>query len=125
RFFLLRRDLVVEVNRRSPVSLQDVAGDVRDHGDRSSRDIDTVNRSLVEMPGDDGVAGAVIRVLADPARAQDGTAAHFEESSFEMICHGDTSDLLLLWGCRRSRSCTGVAMVRSPAADSQVNIRRE
>jgi hypothetical protein len=41
------------------------------------------------MPRDDGVAGTVIGILTDPARTQNATVANFEQSSFEMICHGD------------------------------------
>src|SRR5262249_5181948 len=88
RFFLLRRNLVVEIDRGPPVSLQDVAGNVSDRGDGAAGDIDTVDVSLVEMPGNDGVAGTVIRVFADPAGAQDTAIANFEQPSFEMICHG-------------------------------------
>ena len=62
---------------------------MRDRGYGAAGDIDAVDIPLVEMPGDDGVARTVIRVLADPAWAQDTTVANFEQPSFEMVCHDD------------------------------------
>jgi hypothetical protein len=50
-------------------------------------DVDVVDSTFVEMPGNDGVAGAEIRIFADPARAQHATVADFEQPSFKMIGH--------------------------------------
>jgi len=88
RFLLLRRDLVVEVDGGAPVARQDVAGNVRDQRNRMAGDVDAVDRALVEMPGNDGVAGAEVGILADPAWAQHATIADLEQSSFQMIGHG-------------------------------------
>jgi hypothetical protein len=87
RVLLLLGYLVVEVDGGGPVALQDVARDVSDHRDRSARHVDAVDRSLVEMPGDDGVAGAVVRILSDPARAQHAAVANLQQASFEVIRH--------------------------------------
>src|SRR6185369_3123716 len=78
RLLLRFRDLVVEVDGGRPVALQDVAGNVRDHRDRPAGDVDAVDRPLVEMPRNDRVAGAEVRILADPARTQHATVADFE-----------------------------------------------
>jgi hypothetical protein len=51
-------------------------------------DVDAIDRALVEVPGNDGVTGAEVRILADPARAQHPTVADLEQSSFQMIGHG-------------------------------------
>src|SRR5690606_61376 len=67
---------------------QDVARNMRDHRDGPAGDIDAVDRALVEVPGDDRVAGAEIRILANPARAQHAAVAHFEQASLEVIGHG-------------------------------------
>ncbi len=85
---LRRRDAIVEINRRPPVALKDVAGHVGDHRDRAIGHIDAVDRSLVEMPRDDRVAGLEIGILADPARTQYPTVANFEQTAFELITHG-------------------------------------
>jgi hypothetical protein len=39
------------------------------------------------MIGQHRVAGAVIGIFADPARAQDAAIADFEKTPFEMIGH--------------------------------------
>ncbi|MOA13292.1 hypothetical protein D3C78_1333390 [compost metagenome] len=49
--------------------------------------IHPIDRSLVYAPGDDGVAGAVVRVLANPAGAQDVAVTHFEQATFQVIAH--------------------------------------
>jgi hypothetical protein len=60
---------------------------MRHAGNRGAGDIDAFDTALVEVPGHDGVAGAVIRVFADPTWAQDPTIADLQETAFEMICH--------------------------------------
>jgi hypothetical protein len=49
--------------------------------------IDAVDRSLVYVPRDNGVAGTVVRVLADPAGAKHLTVANFEQTTFQVITH--------------------------------------
>src|SRR6266567_2085358 len=87
RFFLRRRRIVGNVDGRAPVSLQYVAGNVRDQRDRRAFDVDAFDRSLVETPRHDRVAGAEVRILSDPAGTQDPTVAHFQQTTFEVISH--------------------------------------
>ncbi len=87
RFFLRVGGGVVDVDRGGPVAFQDVAGDVRDGGDRGAGHIDIVDRALVHVPGDDRVAGAEIGVFADPARTQDTAVADLEQPAFKLIAH--------------------------------------
>src|SRR5215813_7742776 len=87
RLLLLLGGLAVDVDCRFPVSLKYVARDVRDHREGRSRHVDVVDLSLVEVPGDDGVAGAVVGIFADPARAEHATVADFEQTSFKVVCH--------------------------------------
>ena len=51
-------------------------------------DVDAVDRALVDAPRDDRVAGAVVGILADPARAQDAAVADLEKTTFQVIAHG-------------------------------------
>src|SRR6185295_6408017 len=96
---LLRRHLVVEVDGGAPVARENVARNVGDKDDRAAGDVDAVDRAFVEMPGNDGVAGAEIRIFADPARAQHATVAHFEQPSLKMISHVCLPD----WSCTEFR----------------------
>jgi hypothetical protein len=61
--------------------------------------VDAVDRAFVEMPGNDGVASAEIRIFADPAWAQHATVADFEQPSFKMISHVFLPD----WSCTEFR----------------------
>jgi hypothetical protein len=88
RGLLRGRDPLVEIDGGLPVALQDVARHVRDHRDRPVGHVHAVDRALVEMPRDDGVAGAEIGILADPAGAQHAAIADFEQPPFEVITHG-------------------------------------
>jgi len=54
-------------------------------------DVDAVDRTLVEMPGNNCVAGAEVGILADPAWAQHAAIADFEQPSFQMISHALSS----------------------------------
>jgi hypothetical protein len=67
--------------------LEDVAGNVRDQRNGSARDVDTVDLAFVEMPRDDRVTCAEIRILSDPAWAKYTAVAHFQQASFEVIGH--------------------------------------
>jgi hypothetical protein len=40
------------------------------------------------MIGQRGIARPVVRILTDPARAEDATIAHLQQTTFEMIGHG-------------------------------------
>src|SRR2546422_2477277 len=89
RLFLLRRYLLVEIHGGAPVAFENVARHMRNHRDRPCRHVDVVDRAaFVETPGDERVAGAEVRILADPAGAQHATIADFEQASFEVIAHG-------------------------------------
>src|SRR5215472_521986 len=88
-FLLLWGDLVVEIDRGPPVTLENVAWNVSDGADRATRDVDAVDRAFVEVPANDRVAGSEVGIFADPARTEHTTVAHFEKSSFQVICHGD------------------------------------
>jgi hypothetical protein len=39
------------------------------------------------VPSHDGIAGAPIRILSDPARAEDATITDFQQSPFEVVSH--------------------------------------
>ena len=90
RLFLRRGARVADIDGGSPVALQNVARHMGDQRDGLSRHIDAVDRSLVEVPRDDGVAGAVVGILADPAGAEYAAVADFEETPFEVISHVDS-----------------------------------
>src|SRR5262249_26226766 len=87
RRFLLRRDSLVEIDRGSPVAFQDVARHARDQRNRAVGNVDPIDRSLVEAPGDDRVAGPEVGVRPDQARAKNAAVAHFEQATFEVISH--------------------------------------
>ncbi len=53
---------------------------------RQAGHVYAVDRALIDVPGGDGLAGAVVvRVLPDLARTQDVASADFEQSSFELV----------------------------------------
>jgi hypothetical protein len=60
---------------------------MRDETDRSTRNVDAIDRSLVKAPREHRVARAEIGILADPARTQYAAIANFEEPPFEVISH--------------------------------------
>src|SRR5206468_4425185 len=60
---------------------------MRHRGNRVAANVHPVDRALVDAPRDDGVAGAVVGILADPARAEDAAVADFEQTAFQVIAH--------------------------------------
>src|SRR4029453_9046916 len=78
-----------------------VAGHVGQGDDRAAGDVDTVDGAFVEVPSNDGVAGAVVGILANPARAQHPAVANFEKSAFEMVSHVYPPALLSATGSTR------------------------
>src|SRR5581483_7135001 len=78
---------LVEIQRDAEIAVEHVAGNVRDNRDGAAADIETVDRALVEAVGEHRIAGAVIRILADPARAQHAAIAYFEQPAFQMVRH--------------------------------------
>ena len=87
RVLLRLRGFVVDEDRGAPVALEDVAGDMRGSGDRHAGHVDSIDRAFVHAPRHDGVAGAVVGVLADPAGTQDVAIADFQQTTFEVIAH--------------------------------------
>src|SRR5262249_4577580 len=79
--------LVIDIDRRPPVALEDVAGHVSQGNNGAPGDVNAFDRALVEMPANDGVAGSVVRIFSDPARAEYPAVADFQESTFEMVSH--------------------------------------
>src|SRR6478609_565408 len=70
---------------------QDVLRDVGRHGDRQAADVDALDRPLLDAPRDRRVARLVVRVLADPARAENVAGAHLEQPSLDVVSHGRDS----------------------------------
>ena len=87
---------------------------MREHRQRAARHVHAVDGALVEMPGDDRVAGLVVRVLADPAWTEDAAVADFEQPSFEVISHES-----LLPGCRKEEDAAGTV----PAGRGEIIVR--
>src|SRR5262249_14828218 len=91
RRLLLGVGLVVDEEDLLPIAGQHVARQEGRRGQRQAGDRDLVDcAALVEMVGERRLAGAVIRILADPARTQDVAIAHLEQASLEVIAHGFT-----------------------------------
>src|SRR5439155_8494009 len=97
RFLLGVRGPLVEIECDAEIPVQNVAGDVRDHRDGSTGYIDPVDRAGIEAIGQHRIAGAVVGILADPARTEDATIADLEQTPFEMIRHG--SPPFVGYGC--------------------------
>jgi hypothetical protein len=55
----------------------------------SSRDVYAVYVAGANVVAHDGVAGAVIWIFTNPARAEDVTVADFEQITFQFVRHGD------------------------------------
>ena len=91
---MFRARLVVDIDSGAPIALQDIARHMREHRDRGAANVDTVDATLVEVPGHDGIAGAGIGIFTDPAGAKDAAIADFEQSAFQMIRHGLTPFLV-------------------------------
>ena len=90
------RALVDEDDRLPGLRDQDVLRDVGGDRHRQPADVDALDRALLDAPGDHRVAGLVVRVLADPARAQDVAGADLQQPAFDLVRHD-----------RRSSACLG------------------
>ena len=91
---LVGRPVVDEHGRLPRLRDQDVLGDVGRHGDRQAAHVDAFDGSLLDAPGDRGVAGRVVRVLAHPARAQDVAGADLEQPALDVVGHGSSPQAL-------------------------------
>src|SRR6266853_796206 len=107
---LLLAGLVIDVDRGTPIALKDIARHVRDTHDGRAGVVNTLDIALVEMPRYDGVAGAVVGILADPARAQHATIADFKKTAFEVICHPCPS---IRWSRPIARVCQACRRLKS------------
>src|SRR5262249_4443949 len=85
RILLRRRRPLVDVDGDGPVAREDVARQLGDVDDVQPADIDTVDLALVEVVADEGVAGAVVGVLADPAGAQHVARAGLEQRAGQAV----------------------------------------
>src|SRR5215208_5576005 len=94
RLLLLVRGCVVHKHSHLPVALKDVTGDVGQEGQAKPRDVHTVYRAIIHVPRQDRIAGAVVRVLADPAGAQHVAVADLQQAPFQLIGHFSCSLLL-------------------------------
>src|SRR3990172_8158661 len=91
RLLLLRRSLVVHVDDGPPVALEDVAGDVGQQHEAAAGYVDAVDRAPVDVVANYSFADAAVRVLSDPAGADHLAGADFEQASFQVVCHYQTS----------------------------------
>src|SRR5207248_7354850 len=87
RLMLLGRRLVVHVDDRLPVALEDVAGDVNQGREGEARDIQAVHRASIDVPGQHTVTRPIVRVLADPARAEDVAGTDLQQSTIQLVRH--------------------------------------
>ncbi len=60
-----------------PITLKDIAGYVRDNGDRQVRNIGRIDTSTFDPICDDSITGAVVGILPDPAWAEHFAIANF------------------------------------------------
>src|SRR5262249_55608550 len=87
RLLLLGRGFVVHDRDHAPVALEDIAGDVDQTGEGAAGDVHALDHATIDMPGGDGVAGASIGIFADPAGAEDGAVADFQQPAFQFVGH--------------------------------------
>ena len=85
RLGLLLVRAVVDVDELAPVALEHVARDVDDADERQAAHVDAADRALVEVVGDDGLAGALIGILSDPARTQRVARADLEQRALQLV----------------------------------------
>jgi len=88
RVRLLLSRPVVDEHELSPVALEDVARDVHRADQGQTAHVDSTDRALVEVVGDDRVAGSPVGVLPDPAWAQHVARADLEQRAFQLIARG-------------------------------------
>jgi hypothetical protein len=81
------RSVVDEDDGGPRLRFEDVLRDVGRDRDRQTVDGDAFDRALVDAPGDRRVAGLVVGVLADPARAEDIARADFQQATFDLVAH--------------------------------------
>ena len=94
---LLGRRAVVDEHDGLPrLRDEDVLGDVGRDGHRQAADVDAFDRALLDAPGDHGVAGLVVGVLADPARAQHVAGADLQQPSLDLVRHGSGPPALIV-----------------------------
>jgi hypothetical protein len=74
---LLRRCSVVDDHGDAPVTFEDIARNVDENGECPVGNIYAVNLAPLNVVGIDRVASLVVRVLANPAGAQDVAGANF------------------------------------------------
>src|SRR5271165_1728190 len=87
RVLLYVRGALVEVEGDPEIAAENISGNVGHHGNRSPGDINSVDRSRIEMISENRVAGAVVGILPNPAWAQHPAIAYFEKTPFEVVGH--------------------------------------
>src|SRR4029079_15132329 len=92
-------------HRGLPVPGERVPGDVHRQAQAPVGDVDAEDRAAIDVPAEDRVARAVpVRVLADPAGAQDVAGAHLQQPALHRVgrrLRGSDHDRLL--GCVTAR----------------------
>src|SRR5215472_13273748 len=87
RLLLRGRSAVIDIAQDGEIALQHVAGDEGGDPEDEPRDVEAVDLAFFDAIGERAAAGAVIRILADPAGAEDVAVADLEEVAFEPIPH--------------------------------------
>src|SRR5579875_462024 len=84
---LLRRGTYVDAQQGAPVALEDIPRDVGEDCQGKTADVNPFDLTVVDVVGDDRIAGPPVRVLANPAGAEHVAVADLQEASLELIRH--------------------------------------